>query len=328
MLNFTDYSPNRGQGTLRKKPGQTVDTGFLAAGSSGGPRGSAAGGGILNNPQQPNQFQQNGMGGNHGNTFIPNNPNTPGSSPAGPPPTAPPPIAPPIQKPPTQTYPQQPPQTTLPPGPGQPPAGYPNFLNQSLQGLSDLAASGGPIDANVQNILRQQARDSTATDMQGALRAMREQYGARGLGGSGLQQRQDLMTRLGAANAYTQANNQIGLDAANQNWNARLGANNALNAGSLAAGRFGNDVYQQNRNFDLQNILAQHGMGMDNAQFDFQRIMAEYGLADQGETRNDNIWDQMGENLEGQDQQTQNWLNDLINYQSSWYSPAQQYHIT
>lgn len=154
-------------------------------------------------------------------------------------------------------------------GVAQPGAAQPNFLNQSLQGLSGLASSGGPITQDVQNRLMSQARDTQDVRTQNAIRGLRERQGATGFAGSGLTEFGALQAQLGGAANITQAENQIALNAANTNFGANLAANQALGQGSLGAGQFGldfsnlqNQIFQQNRGFGRQLALDEFGVGL------------------------------------------------------------------
>lgn len=131
-------------------------------------------------------------------------------------------------------------QTTQPPAPatGQW-GGADNPLQQALQQLSQMLAGGGPITQGVQNTLNQQTADTVSTGQQQALMDLRARMGGRGLGGSGLQMGMERDIGNAGQMALTQAQNQIGLNAANTNYGAMQNTANSLLAGGLGAGQFG-----------------------------------------------------------------------------------------
>lgn len=158
----------------------------------------------------------------------------------------------PVSQPPQITQsitPQQ--QGMVPPAPA--PVAAPNPLQMAIESLQTQLQSGGPINANVQNIMQQQLADQTGGAYQQQLADLRGRLGGRGLGGSGLQFGLENSLFDSLNSQRVQGQNQIGLEAANQNWGAlQQGAGNLANT-ALGAGQFG--LQQQNQQFAQQQSL-------------------------------------------------------------------------
>jgi hypothetical protein len=147
------------------------------------------------------------------------------------------------------------PQAPQTPVASPPAAGPMNPLQQAIQSLQGQLGSGGPINANVQNILNQQLADQTGQAYQQQLQQLNASLGARGLGDSGLQfgLQQTLQDMLNSNRV--QGRNQIALNAANTNWGAlQQGAGNLANT-ALGAGQFG--LQQQAQQQNQQNQMFQ-----------------------------------------------------------------------
>ena len=133
--------------------------------------------------------------------------------------------------------------------------GSANPLQQALMSMSQQLQSGGPINQNVQNIQNQQVADMVSRAQQQQTMDLRSRMGARGLGGSGLQFGMEGNINDAALRALVEGQNQVGLGAANTNFNALQNAAQNLFGGALGAGQFG-----------LQQ--AQFNMGQSQSMFE------------------------------------------------------------
>ena len=138
-----------------------------------------------------------------------------------------------------------------------PPAGPPqtNPLQAAIQSLLGQVQSGGPMNAQFQNMQNQTMADQTDRAYMQQRQAMLDQMGARGLGGSGLQVGADQALFDSRMGNMVQGQNQIAMNAATGNWNAlQQGAGN-LGQMALGAGQFG--LNQQQQQFMQQQSLFQ-----------------------------------------------------------------------
>lgn len=128
-----------------------------------------------------------------------------------------------------------------------PPPAPPNPLQTSINTLQGLATSGGPITPEIQGILQQQALSQQNQFQNDTLRGIREDFGARGLGLSGVEANAELQARLARDANLLNANQNIALNAASQNFGATQGAAGLLGQTALGSGQLG-----------LQNAQFQH----------------------------------------------------------------------
>lgn len=105
--------------------------------------------------------------------------------------------------------------------------------------LRSQMMSGGPISPQVQQMQQAQLADTVSLGQQQALNDLRARMGGRGLGGSGLQFGLENDIGNEAMRTLTQGQNQIGLNAAMNNYGALGNTANSLIGGSLGAGQFG-----------------------------------------------------------------------------------------
>ena len=143
-----------------------------------------------------------------------------------------------------------PPVAPNPLDPGGAAAGQPNPLQQAIDTLLGLVQGGGPITSDIANTQQTRINDVFANQLQSVQRGNAESLGARGLGGSGIQEQLGLQAQLGVLNNATNASNDFALNQALQNFGGVQGASQGLGALSLGAGEFG--LQQQNQQF-LQN---------------------------------------------------------------------------
>lgn len=111
-------------------------------------------------------------------------------------------------------------------------AGAGNPLQQAIQALLQMVQGGGPLQQNISDAFSQQLLSSR--------RNVAEDFGRRGLGGSGIQEQLGLQAELGALNTAQRASNAQALQSAQ-----------ALGQLSLGAGGFGlaqnQQQFQQNQ---------------------------------------------------------------------------------
>lgn len=140
-----------------------------------------------------------------------------------------------------------------------------------LQSFLDLLAGGGPIGPEEQAIMGQQARDTAELQRQETDRAIREVFGARGLGDSALQDFQRLQNQLSTDTNVTQALNQIQLTAATQNFEAMQGVSRDLVNAAVQA--HGVDILedQGNRRLALDERLGVSAISVADAQVGIER---------------------------------------------------------
>lgn len=151
------------------------------------------------------------------------------------------------------------------------------FATQGLEGLSGLAASGGPINPEVLRLQALQTRDTQSQLLQNQLRGIRGQAGARGAGDSGQQQFLELQANLGAQGNITEADRANQIAAAQQNFGAQLAANQALQTGGLAQGQFG--LAQTGLGAGIAGQLGQ--LGLERGQFGLEQAGLQGQLAGQ-----------------------------------------------
>ncbi len=146
------------------------------------------------------------------------------------------------------------------PGALPPPIQAPlNPLQTSINTLQGLTTSGGPITPDIQQILQTQVREQQDALLQNTLRGTREDFGARGLGLSGVEANAELQGRLASNANILGANQNIALNAATQNFGSTLGAAGQLGQTSLGAGQLGlqNAQFQQATQNSILDMLSQ-----------------------------------------------------------------------
>jgi len=148
-----------------------------------------------------------------------------------------------------------------PPPPGGPPAPY-DVNAGRVNLLEQILSAPESMTPEVQANILQQVRDSRDLALQDEQRQIRESHGARGLGGSGVQDRLLFDAQMRRSSDLGNAERTIKSDAARTNFNDRMNAVQAALTQQLGMGGLGlqhaqleNQTFNQDRQFQLQ--LAQ-----------------------------------------------------------------------
>lgn len=143
-----------------------------------------------------------------------------------------------------------------------------NPLQSAIQALLQLVQGGGPITSQLAQ--QQQARisDTFGQQLQNSQRSVQENFGARGLGGSGIEAALGLQQGLGLQENAARASNDLAVQQALQNFQGVQGAAQGLGGLSLGAGQFGlqqqaqqNQQQQSLMEFILQTIQGTFAPG-------------------------------------------------------------------
>lgn len=128
-----------------------------------------------------------------------------------------------------------------------------NPLQQAIQAILGLLQGGGPITPQIAQQQQQRISDVFGQQLQSSQRGVQENFGARGLGGSGIEAALGLEQALGLQQNAARASNDLAVQQALQNFSGIQGAAQGLGGLSLGAGQFG--LQQQQLQFQQQQSL-------------------------------------------------------------------------
>lgn len=134
-----------------------------------------------------------------------------------------------------------------------------NPLQQAIQALLGLVQGGGPITPQIAQQQQNRIADVFGQQLQSSQRGVQENFGGRGLGGSGIEASLGLQQALGLQQNAAQASNDLAVQQALQNFGGLQGAAQGLGGLSLGAGQFGLQQQQQQnqQNQDLIQFILQ-----------------------------------------------------------------------
>ncbi len=186
-----------------------------------------------------------------------------------------------------------------------PPPEQPYDINQGrVDLLAQILQNPDAISPEIQRLMYQGIADKAALGEQDAIRQLQETMGARGLGDSGIQSDQIRRVLMGTERNLGEAQRDIGIAAAETNWQSRMDAMNAALGHQLGMGQatldwqqFANQLGQQDwqRQYDTGEAIANWGGRQQQMQ------MQVLGLAGQ-----------LTESGIGYSQEMERWLFDTI----------------
>lgn len=130
-----------------------------------------------------------------------------------------------------------------------------NPLQSAIQALLQLVQGGGPITPQIAQQQQLRISDTFGQQLQGSQRSVQENFGARGLGGSGIEAALGLQQGLGLQANAARASNDLAVQQALQNFQGVQGAAQGLAGASLGAGQFG--LQQQAQQNQQQQSLIE-----------------------------------------------------------------------
>lgn len=143
-----------------------------------------------------------------------------------------------------------------------------NPLQDAIAALLGLVQGGGPITSDIARQQQSRINDVFGQQLQSSQRGVQEQFGARGLGGSGIEAALGLQQSLGLQENAARASNDLAVQQALQNFQGVQGAAQGLGGLTLGAGQFGlqqqqlqNEQQQQLIEFILQALQGTFAPG-------------------------------------------------------------------